>query len=83
MVRLLEGKTILITGAAIRIGRSLAISAAQQGANIIIHYGKSKIDAEKTLSDVEKFGVKAKLVHADLNETDQVSAIIPNSLVFF
>lgn len=82
MVRSLEGQTILITGAAIRIGRSLAITAAQQGANIVIHYGKSRMDAEMTLSEVEKLGVKGLLIQADLNDSEQVRAIIPNALEF-
>jgi NAD(P)-dependent dehydrogenase (short-subunit alcohol dehydrogenase family) len=38
----LSGKTILITGASLRIGRSLALAIAQAGGDLVLHYGKSK-----------------------------------------
>ena len=82
MMKSLEGQTILITGAAVRIGRSLALCAAQQGANIIIHYGNSRMEAESTLSEVEQMGVKGMLIQADLNNLDQVKTIIPSALQF-
>ena len=77
---LLEGKTVLITGSAMRIGRSLALSAAKNGADIIIHYGKSRIEAEKTRDEIQSLGRKAYLLSADLNDFAQVEQLIPSAI---
>jgi pteridine reductase len=78
----LDGKNLLITGAAVRIGRSLAFAAAHEGANIIIHYGKSKDEAETTVAELKNIGVQAHAVQADLNDYTQVSRLISEASVF-
>ncbi len=45
----LKGKTALVTGAAKRIGRSIALTLAEAGANVAITYLNSQSDAEETL----------------------------------
>ncbi|NMC47500.1 MAG: SDR family oxidoreductase [Chloroflexi bacterium] len=67
----LNGKTIFITGAAKRIGRELALVAAQEGANIILHYGNSKEEAFSTKSAIETLGVQCMLVQADFSDPEQ------------
>ena len=52
---------ILITGAGKRIGKEIAVGFAKQGANIILHYNKSKIDAENTKKNILKYS-KAILI---------------------
>ena len=47
----LDGKVILVTGAARRIGRSIALRLAEQGARVAIHYRRSKADAEQTAAE--------------------------------
>lgn len=47
----LRGKTILVTGAARRIGRSIALRLAAEGARVAIHYNGSKQEAERTAAD--------------------------------
>lgn len=79
MTESLEGKNILITGAAKRIGKSLALACAEAGANIVIHYGKSEQQARATQREITKTGRSAWLVQADLNQIDQVMKIIPQS----
>jgi len=44
----LDGKVILVTGAAKRIGRALALRLAQEGARVLIHYGTSEAEAHAT-----------------------------------
>ena len=51
-----QGKKILITGAAKRLGRSFAIAAAQQGAHIFLHYSSSKDQALQTQTDIQNSG---------------------------
>ena len=49
MDRLLAGKAVLVTGAAKRIGRAIALRFAEQGANVAITYGASALEAEETV----------------------------------
>ena len=47
----LEGKVVLVTGAAKRIGRSIALALAAEGARVAIHYGESEAEARSTASE--------------------------------
>ncbi|MCB9799481.1 MAG: SDR family oxidoreductase [Candidatus Omnitrophica bacterium] len=63
----LEGKTALITGAAKRIGRQIALDLASAGMNIIVHYHRSQKEAHTLKEEIEACGVEAYLIRADLN----------------
>ena len=58
----LDGKTILVTGAAKRIGRGIALRLAEEGARVAIHYHRSEAEARRT---AEECG-GAELFRADL-----------------
>jgi len=51
MSRELEGKVILVTGAAKRIGRGIALRLAEEGARVAIHYFESEDEARRTAAD--------------------------------
>lgn len=72
----LEGKTIIVTGAAKRVGRVLALAAARTGANVVVHYGSSQTDAENTAEEIRALGVKAFLLQADMNDPKAVVELI-------
>jgi len=72
----LDGKTVLITGAALRIGRSLALAVAQAGGNVVLHYGKSRKDAESLQAEIEATGRKVFILQADLADSVQAAALI-------
>ena len=72
----LEGKNILITGAGVRLGRSLALAVARQGANVIVHYGHSQSHAVEVAEKVKQTGRNAVLVQADLSDPTQVRTLI-------
>jgi len=76
----LRGKTALVTGAAKRIGRSLAIEFAKQGTNVVIHYNTSETDARALRADLIKLGVDAYLVQADLGDSHSSSRLIEEAL---
>lgn len=63
----LNGKSILITGAARRIGRTLAVAAAKAGAAVIIHHSHSDTEAAETASQISAMGCKARIVKADFS----------------
>lgn len=71
-------KTILITGAAIRLGGALALSLAEKGWDIAIHYHRSVKPAHALAMKLTKMGRKAYLTQADLSKPQQVAHIIPS-----
>ena len=87
----IKGSTALVTGASRRIGRALALSLADNGCNVAIHYHFSESEAIETRKRVRELGVKGELIQADLadsNEcqrlwTESVDAIgdVPNIIV--
>jgi NAD(P)-dependent dehydrogenase (short-subunit alcohol dehydrogenase family) len=56
----------LVTGAARRIGRAIALQLARAGWNIAVHFHRSRVDAEQTAADVRKLGVQAEIIEGDL-----------------
>lgn len=74
-MKLLEGKTALITGAARGIGKSIALRYAQEGANIAFTDLSIDENAEATENEIKALGVKAKGYAsnaADFTETEKV-----------
>ncbi len=76
----LEGKKILITGAARRVGRALALALATAGADLVIHYGRSKQEAEQTQAEIEKLGRKAVILKADLENSREAVQLVSRAL---
>ena len=72
----LNGKTILITGGALRIGRSLALAIARAGGDVVLHYGKSQKEVESLQVEIESAGRKAFILQADLEDPTQVAGLI-------
>src|ERR1700760_71308 len=72
----LHGKTALVTGAAKRIGRSLALSLAGAGADVAITYRGSRTEALATVADLEKLGVRAFAVECDVRSLESVQAAV-------
>lgn len=78
-MKLLEGKTALITGAARGIGKALAIKFAQEGANIAFTDLVIDENGKETEKDIAAYGVKAKGYAsnaADFAQTKEVVAEI-------
>lgn len=78
----LDGKTVLITGAAKRVGRSLALAAARAGANVIVHYGNSVEDAESLALEIQRLDRQALLIQADLSKPEQAAGLVRRALEY-
>jgi L-rhamnose 1-dehydrogenase len=65
-VKLLEGKTVLVTGASTGIGRAAAIGAAQHGADVVINYHSRDDDAEACIAAIEATGQRGLAVKGDV-----------------
>jgi NAD(P)-dependent dehydrogenase (short-subunit alcohol dehydrogenase family) len=72
----LHNKTALVTGAAKRIGRSLAMGLAGAGSNVAITYRGSKSEAKTTVAELEALGVKALAVECDVRSLESVQAAV-------
>src|SRR5580658_3510124 len=76
MMKRLQGKVALVTGAAKRIGRSIAIALAEEGADVVITYRESAIEAEKTVRELQDLGVQAAAVAANLRQPESIRSAI-------
>ena len=72
----LAGKCALVTGAAKRIGRAIALKLADAGADVAITYRGSASDAEQTVRDLQSLGVSALGVQCDLDEPQSISQAV-------
>lgn len=72
----LTGKRVLVTGAARRIGRGIALALAAEGARVAIHYSTSRNEAGETAAECQRLsGHEPLLVHARLEEVAQIAAM--------
>lgn len=73
----LKGKTILVTGAARRVGKIFALACARAGADVVIHHGHSEEEAEAVRAEIAGWGRKAWVVQADLSDPSQAQGLVP------
>jgi pteridine reductase len=73
----LHGKSILITGAARRLGRLFALACARAGADVVIHHGHSDEEAENVRAEIAGLGRRAWVIQADLDDSPQAKNLIP------
>ncbi|MCZ7627025.1 MAG: SDR family NAD(P)-dependent oxidoreductase [Candidatus Methylomirabilis sp.] len=71
----LYGRVALVTGAARRVGRAIALALAGRGADVVIHYKSSADEANEVVQAVERLGRRASTIQADLAESDQVEML--------
>jgi len=71
----LENKTALVTGASRGIGRATAQVLAKAGAHVLVHYGRSRQEAESLVVEIRRKGSSADAISADL-ETLEGAALL-------
>jgi NAD(P)-dependent dehydrogenase (short-subunit alcohol dehydrogenase family) len=69
-------KSVLVTGAAKRLGRAIALDLAAAGWNVAIHYHGSAEDAESAAAEARAHGVKAATLKSDLSKEDQTATLV-------
>ena len=78
----LDGKTVLVTGGARRVGRLLALACGRAGANVIIHHGNSAREALDVQKEIASLGPQAWILPSDLSSADEVSRLISRANEF-
>lgn len=73
----LKDKSVLVTGAAQRLGRLFALACARAGANVVIHHGHSDGEAENVRTEITGLGRRAWIFKADLSDSSQSRDLIP------
>jgi len=73
----MKNKNLLITGAATRVGKAIALHFAERGWNIALHYFRSSAEAKKLKKIIEQNPIKVALIKADLKNSQQTEKIIP------
>lgn len=76
----LTGKTAIVTGGARGIGKSIAMTLAAAGANIVINYTRSSKEAEEVVEEAKKLGVSALAVKADVSKNDEIENLVKEVL---
>jgi len=71
----LSGKVALVTGAGMRIGRSVALRLASEGADVIVNYRNSKAEADEVAAQITGIGRRALAVQADVAKKQDVTAM--------
>ena len=82
-MKLLEGKTALVTGATRGIGRAIAVKLAQEGANVAFTYRQINNNAEELIKEIKSLGVKCKGYAADASDFAATDTVVKEILADF
>jgi 3-oxoacyl-[acyl-carrier protein] reductase len=77
------GKTAIVTGSAVGVGRQTAVDLGRRGANVVVNYSRSEAEAREAVSLVERAGGRALLVKADVSDDTQVNAMVERTVAEF
>ncbi|MGH7202228.1 MAG: SDR family NAD(P)-dependent oxidoreductase, partial [Planctomycetaceae bacterium] len=72
----LTGRTAIVTGGAVRIGREISLALADAGVNVAVHFAHSEDEAGRTVADALGRGVRAMAVRADFNDPLRAAAMV-------
>ncbi|MFY9844752.1 MAG: SDR family NAD(P)-dependent oxidoreductase, partial [Terriglobales bacterium] len=72
----LAGKTLLVTGAAKRLGRAIALAAAENGADVAITYRESAREARTVVAELAQLGAQALAVRCDITDEQSVREMV-------
>jgi L-rhamnose 1-dehydrogenase len=82
-VKLLEGKTVLVTGASAGIGRAAAIGAAQHGADVAINFSRDLEGAESCVAEIERLGQRGLHVQGDVADPETAKDFVARAVDAF
>ena len=77
--RKLTGKVALVTGAAKRLGRAIALHLAREGADVVVHFHRSSEEAQEVVTQITDLGRRAICLPADLAKKSDIDMLLANS----
>lgn len=80
---LLEGKNALVTGSSRGIGRAIALELGRLGANVAVNYAGNEAKAQEVVDELEKMGVKAIKIQADVTDEEAVKKMVKEVIQTF
>ena len=83
MTKLLEGKTVLVTGASAGIGRAAAIGAARHGADVAINFSRDVAGAESAVAEIEALGQSGLAVKGDVSDPETAKDFVARAVEAF
>ncbi len=72
----LSGRIVLVTGAAKRLGRAIALASAEQGADVAITYLESEREARNVVAELARLGAEALAVRCDVGDETSVREMV-------
>ncbi len=78
--KLLEGQTAIVTGASRGIGKAIALSLSEVGAEVVVNYAQSPQKAEEVVSQIREKGGKAYAIQANIADEASVNTLISQVL---
>ncbi|HSB89519.1 MAG TPA: SDR family oxidoreductase [Anaerolineales bacterium] len=78
--RSLSGHAALVTGAGTRLGRAFAEAIAAGGADLIVHFGDSRLGAEEVVREARASGRRAASLPADLSRAEEAAGLVPRAV---
>jgi NAD(P)-dependent dehydrogenase (short-subunit alcohol dehydrogenase family) len=79
----LNGKAVLITGAAMRIGRGIALALAREGCRLVLHCNHSVLEGKTLVNELKKSGVSAVLIKSNLLEYGAAEKLVQRAIRAF
>ena len=74
---------VLVTGAAVRLGREIALALASGGWQVAVHYRGSEADATKTVAECARASGASAAFQADLSDEEAVRGLLPRVIAHF
>jgi pteridine reductase len=79
----LKDKVALVTGAARRVGRTIALRLAGRGAKLAVHYNRSRAEADQVVAEIERAGGHARAFGANLERVAEIDRMTAEVMAAF
>jgi pteridine reductase len=80
MTLALAGKTALVTGGGVRVGRAISVGLAAAGADVAIHYRRSRDEAESAALEVRFAGRRSVTIEGDLAQPEDCRRVVADAV---